>query len=56
MKWNIVADSSCDLMKKDVDCEEVGFSIVNFTLRVGDREYIDDEQLDVLQMLDDIEE
>lgn len=55
MKWNIVADSSCDLMKKDVDCEEVGFSIVNFTLRVGDREYIDDEQLDVLQMLDDME-
>ena len=55
MKWNIVADSSCDLMKKDVDCEEVGFSTVNFTLRVGNRDYIDDEQLDVLKMLDDME-
>jgi len=55
MKWNIVADSSCDLMIKDVDCEEVGFSTVNFTLRVGNRDYIDDEQLDVLKMLDDME-
>jgi DegV family protein with EDD domain len=55
MKWNIVADSACDLMKKDVDCEEVGFSTVNFTLRVGDRVYVDDEQLDILKMLDDME-
>ncbi len=55
MKWNIVADSACDLMKKDVDCEEVGFSTVNFTLRVGDRDYIDDEQIDVLELLDDME-
>lgn len=55
MKWNIVADSACDLMKKDADCEEVGFSTVNFTLRVGNRDYIDDEQLDILKMLDDME-
>jgi DegV family protein with EDD domain len=55
MKWNIVADSSCDLMKNDVGCEEVGFSTVNFVLRVGNHDYIDDEQLDVLKMLDDME-
>ena len=55
MKWNIVADSSCDLMKKDVDCEEVGFSTVSFILRVGNCDYIDDEQLNVLKMLDDME-
>ncbi|MEA4822627.1 MAG: DegV family protein [Clostridiaceae bacterium] len=55
MKWNIVADSSCDLMKKDVDCEEVGFSTVEFVLSVGKLDYIDDEQLDVLKMLDDME-
>lgn len=55
MKWNIVADSACDLMKKDVDSEAVGFSTVNFILRVGDRDYIDDEQLDILKMIDDME-
>lgn len=55
MRWNIVADSSCDLMKNDVDCEEVGFATVNFTLRVGNRDYIDDEQLNILKMLDDME-
>ena len=55
MKWNIVADSACDLMKKDVDSEAVSFSTVNFILRVGDRDYIDDEQLDILKMIDDME-
>jgi len=55
MNWNIVADSSCDLIKKDVDCEEVGFSTVEFILQVGDREYVDNEQLDILKMVDDME-
>lgn len=55
MKWNIVTDSSCDLMEKDVDTTAVGFSTVPFVLRIGERDYIDDEQLDVLDMLTSME-
>ncbi|MGI5900055.1 MAG: DegV family protein [Christensenellales bacterium] len=55
MKWNIVADSSCDLMEKDIDFEGTGFSTVSFVLSIGGHDYVDDEQLDIPKMLDDME-
>lgn len=52
MKWSIVADSSCDLVKSDIDCEALNFSTVPFTIRIGGTEYEDHEQLDTLALLD----
>lgn len=52
MDWNIVADSSCDLKQFAGEDEHVSFSTVPFVIRAGDREFIDDEQLDVEEMVD----
>lgn len=55
MKFNIVADSSCDLKKKDIDCEEVGFVTVPFSLNVGNEVYVDDEDLNSADLLEAME-
>jgi len=51
MKWNIVTDSSCDMKQFAPDDERVDFSSVPFVIRAGNREFIDDEQLDVEAMV-----
>lgn len=51
MKWSIVADSSCDLMRQDVVNEAVHFTTVPFVLHVGECDYVDDEQMDVPELL-----
>jgi len=55
MKWNIVADSSCDLKQADVSCQEVSFSTVPFILHIDEQEFVDDEALDVLGMMEFME-
>ena len=55
MKWNIVADSSCDLMSKDISCDEVGFSTIPFVLNIGGKEFIDDENLNISNMIEEME-
>lgn len=52
MKWNIVADSSCDLREFAADDERIAFSTVPFVIRAGDAEFIDDEHLNVSEMVD----
>ena len=48
MRWMIVADSSCDLAIKGLQVpEETGFATVPLSVLVGDREFIDNEELDV---------
>ena len=54
MKWKIVADSSCDLMRDDVRGEELVFSTVPFIISVGGKEYEDNEALDTLTMVTDM--
>lgn len=51
MKWNIVADSSCDLRSADIACDETGFSTVPFILNIEGKDYVDTEDMDVLEML-----
>lgn len=54
MKYKIIADSSCDLtaeIKKEVDVE-----IVPLTLRLEDKEYIDDENLDINKYVKDMKD
>ncbi len=56
MKWNIVTDSSCDLFPSEYENGKVGLSSVSFVISVGDRDFRDDENLDVAEMVDAMEE
>ncbi len=55
MKWNIVADSSSDLTSKEIECGNAQISIVPFTIRIGEDEFIDNEELDVSNMIEVME-
>lgn len=55
MKWNIVADSSCDLKELPDRAEDADFSTIPFVISVGQTDYIDDEKLNVDDMMDDME-
>ncbi len=50
MKWNIVLDSSCDLTKKDSK-GDIGISLVPLSIIVGDKEFVDDENLAIDDLL-----
>ena len=52
MKWHIVADTSCDLYTLDAADENLDFTTIPFTIRIGDKEYIDDEKISVEEMLE----
>lgn len=51
MTWNIVLDSSCDLMPQHA-FKNAEIKIAPLTIRVGDKEFVDDENIDVPQLLD----
>lgn len=55
MSLHIVADSSCDLMHADVTGETFTFDTVPFTMRLDGVEYVDSEELDVLDFIDKME-
>ena len=56
MKWRIIADSSCDIFKMDegatsVSPEELYFSTVPFVITVDGRDFVDDENIDVNELV-----
>ena len=51
MKWNIIADSSCDLKSIAQVYDNIEFFTVPFTINIGDDSYIDDESLDTSIMV-----
>ena len=51
MIWNIVSDSSCDLRMSQFSSESVRFETVPLRIQVGEREFIDNDELDVPVML-----
>lgn len=51
MTWNIVLDSSCDLMPRHA-FKNANIKIAPLTIRVGDKEFVDDETIDVQQLLE----
>jgi len=55
MTWHIVTDSSSDLYDLRGEDGPLDFTSIPFTIRVGDREYTDDEQLNADAMLTDNE-
>lgn len=55
MKWNIIADSSCDLKNIAQTFDNIRFSTVPFTINIGVDSYVDDETLDTNIMIADME-
>ena len=51
MIWNIVSDSSCDLQMSQFSSESVRFETVPLRIQVGEREFVDNDDLDVPAML-----
>ena len=54
MTWNIVLDSSCDLTPQHA-LKNAEIKIAPLTIRVGDKEFVDDETIDVPMLLDAME-
>ena len=52
MTWNIVSDSSCDLRMASFESDRVRFETVPLRLQVGEREFLDNDDLVVPDLLD----
>ncbi len=52
MKYQIIVDSSSDLTKDYLDGTGIGFAVAPLTVRIGEQEFVDDENIDVKAMLD----
>ena len=55
MEWKIVTDSSCDYEIDRTLPPDTELSEVPFVISVGERDYVDDENLDVAVMVEDME-
>ena len=49
--WHIVSDTSCDLHSLEGGEGVFDFATIPFTIRIGNKEYIDDENMPVEEML-----
>ena len=49
--WHLVSDTSCDLHTLEGSGGAFDFSTIPFSIRIGDKEYIDDESMPVEEML-----
>ena len=56
MNWNIITDSSCDLLPSTSPDGRIRLTSVPFTIRIGERDFVDDEHLDMLEMLSAMEQ
>lgn len=55
MKYRICVDSSSNLLSNYIVDEEVGFNVIPLTIRVGNKEYVDNDDLNVDELLKDVE-
>lgn len=51
MLWNIVNDSSCDMLMSAFESDSVRFETVPLRIQVGDREFVDNDGLVVPELL-----
>lgn len=54
MKWNIIADSSCDLKELETHNPNINFEKVPFVFHFGNKEFVDNEKLSLDQLLDEM--
>ena len=50
--WHLVSDSACDLHTLDGGEGRLDFTTIPFSIRIGGKEYIDDEQIPLAEMLE----
>ena len=50
--WHLVSDSSCDLYELEGTEGKMDFATIPFTIRIGGKEYVDDENMNVGEMLE----
>ncbi|MBR0086801.1 MAG: DegV family EDD domain-containing protein [Lachnospiraceae bacterium] len=50
--WHLVSDSSCDLYELESTEGKMDFATIPFTIRIGGKEYVDDENMNVGGMLE----
>lgn len=55
MKWNIIADTACDLYNNEIKSPNINFETIPFSIKVGNEEIIDDENLNVDDLIKKIE-
>ena len=55
-RFQILVDSASDLKSDYLQDEEIGFSVVPLTINVGEEEYIDNDNLDIVKMLKSMHE
>ena len=51
MKWNIITDSSCDLFDLEIPNDEISFSSIPFVISVDNRDFVDNTNLNVGEMV-----
>ncbi len=51
MTWRIVADTSCDLFTLEGTEGKIDFATIPFTIRIGEKEFVDDEHISIEDML-----
>lgn len=56
MKYKICVDSSSNLVNSYINDEKIGFKVIPLTIRVGNKEFVDDDNLNVASMLKEVEE
>ena len=56
MKYKICVDSSSNLVNSYINDEKIGFKVIPLTIRVGKKEFVDDDTLNVASMLKEVEE
>ena len=54
MKYKIILDSSSDMNIDFIKDDEVGFEIVPLTIRVKDKDFVDDDKLEINKMLEEM--
>ena len=52
MTWHLVSDSACDLYTLSGCENQMDFTTIPFSIRIGGKEYIDEENMPVSEMLE----
>ncbi len=55
MKYKIIIDSSCDLSNDYLNGTGIDFSVVPFTVSVGEKDFVDDENVNTVELLSALE-
>ena len=52
MTWHLVSDTACDLYTLDGCEDQIDFTTIPFSIRIGGKEFIDDESMPISEMLE----